>query len=166
MKFIIDAQLPKTLSDFLVSKGLDSILSLIDVLSLIGNPKSVPILIDLHQNYAGDLEGIAITNALKSIGTEQGYEYLAGVIKKYVNGDYEVINSRHELYIACLALKEWRNEKALEPLIQALKIEYVNLLPQTAIEALATYTKGQEYLKNNIENLQAYQKIINLKLKL
>lgn len=132
-----------------------------DVLALIGNEHSIPILIDVHRNFSGEVEGSAISTALRSIGSEAGYLYLSEIITRYVDGDLKVVNSRNELYVACLALGEWQDTRAVKPLQMAMKIEFLNVMPHGAIEALARYDEGKTYLENIKDELPEYSELIS-----
>ncbi|MEL6407455.1 MAG: hypothetical protein AAFR81_23995 [Chloroflexota bacterium] len=142
-------------------KGRTSIISLLDVLALIGNTDSVPVLIDIHRNYSGDSEGLAIVSALRNIASDESYLYMVDLVNQYSNGDFRVVSSRNEIYFACLALGEWEDARAVESLRNALDIEFLDLMPRAAIEALAKYKDGRVYLKIATDSMPDYTTLIN-----
>lgn len=141
-------------------KGTRSIISLIDILGLINDPSSMPILIDIHKNYSGDFEGIATIVAMKSIKHETGYLYFSEIISKYANGDFRAINNRTEIDLICEALGEWQDEQAIRTLKTALNIKHLSSMPHTAIIALAKHDSGKVHLSQIKGSMPDYLDLI------
>jgi hypothetical protein len=120
---------------------------LIKVLEGLRHPTSIPILIDIHANYASYISGVACIVALREIGTDDCYLYLADVLNRCADGNIRVVNSGLELEIICKALGKWQDERALPSLKKAIKIsDFGDRIPKAAIEALLLYPEGIKFL--------------------
>lgn len=118
---------------------------LVDALGMIGHPSSVPYIIDKHR-HASFVSGAAALSALKTIRTDEALEYLGRVLTQYSAGDERVIESAIELVIACQALGEWGDHRAISPLKDATRIQGLQGMPDAAIQALAKYPQGHQFL--------------------
>jgi HEAT repeat protein len=127
-------------------------LSLIDALGIIGNPSSIPYLIDQHRNYSNFMSGEATISALRKTKNVSAYEYISKILIARSLGNYRVFNSEFEIVIACKALGEWGDDRAVEPLESALKIKNTSGMPQIAIEEIARYEKARPILENLAES--------------
>lgn len=127
-------------------KAENTLTSLTDVLGMIGDPTSVPYLIELHSKFADYESGLAAVQALRKIGTEDAYLYLNRQLMQYLAGEKYVFDSGIEIAVTCKALGEWRDERAIPALQQANGIRNPNGMPRTAIEQLATYPQSHAFL--------------------
>jgi HEAT repeat protein len=117
-------------------------LHLIDALGQIGDPTSAPILIQFHQNFSSFISALAAIQALRTLKTEVAYCYLGDVLTRYAEGDEHAIETCAELVVACQALAEWGDTRAIGPLEHALTIDDpVHDIQGAARQALATYRK-------------------------
>lgn len=117
----------------------------IDVLGEIGSPLSAPFLIEYHSHYASYISGTAAIQALKKISTEPAYLYLGNLLIQYTSGK-PAFNTGAEIPVACEALGEWNDDRAIGFLEQATRIHDPNRMPVTAIEQLAKYPQAHPFL--------------------
>lgn len=123
---------------------------IIDALLRIGNPAAVPALIAFHRQYGNYDSRAGAMSALRALGTEEAYIYMGSVLTRYVRGDLRVVDSSLELVIACAALGEWGDERAVAPLLAATQIHHEAAgMPQAALTALALYPAA--HTNTNIE---------------
>jgi hypothetical protein len=111
---------------------------LIDILGDIGDESSIPYLIEFHRNHTDFMGGVAAVRAMKKIGTEEVYLYLGNLLIEYLSGK-NLFNTQFEITLACEALGDWNDERAIPILEQATTIHNHNLMPETAIKQLAKY---------------------------
>ncbi len=122
---------------------------LIDVLGRIGNPASVPILIEHHRNHADFMSGSAAMSALRAIKAEDGCGYMGECLVRCAEGDERAFNTGLEKTIASSALGEWRDPRAIMPLMHATRIhDRGNNMPETAICSLARYPEAHPFLRD------------------
>lgn len=115
---------------------------LIDVLGQIGDPTSAPILIRFHKNFRSYASSLAAIQALRALNTNVAYCYLGDLLTHYAKGEAGVIETRAELLVACHALAEWGNPRAIPPLEHALTTDDpIHDIQGAARNALATYRK-------------------------
>jgi HEAT repeat protein len=133
---------------------------LVDVIGDIGSPTSIPYLINKHQN-ASFMSGAAAIQALRKIGTDESYLYFGDLLAKRASGDVYVINSGVEIQIACQALGEWGDERAIPFLERATAIYDPNSMPETAIRALAKYPKAHPFLRELAKRKISLKKLID-----
>jgi hypothetical protein len=120
---------------------------IIEVLERIGNPAAVPALIAFHQNYGNYDSRAGAMSALRKLDTEQAYTYMSEVLTRYALGNTRVVDSPLELVIACRALGEWGDLRAIPPLMAAAQIHHEPAgMPQAAIQALGRYPAAQKFL--------------------
>lgn len=119
-----------------------SCLHLIDALGQLGDPTSAPLLIQFHQNFSSYSSALVAIQALRKLKTEVAYSYLGDILTRYAQGDEHVIETRAELLVACHALAEWGDTRAILPLEHALTIDDpVHDIHGAARQALSTYRK-------------------------
>ncbi len=112
---------------------------IIDALERIGNPAAVPALIAFHRQYGTYDSRAGAMSALRALGTEEAYLYMAHVLTSYAQGQLRVVDSPLELVIACAALGEWGDERAVASLLAATQIHHEAAgMPQAALAALAS----------------------------
>jgi len=139
---------------------------IIDILGEISSPDSAPLLIDFHRSGPiSFMTSAAALGALRKIGTDEAYEYLGRVLTQYAGGNTQVIESSLDLRVACRALKEWEDERAIPPLKAACHIEGSYEMPDTAIIALASYQQAHEYLKDLAKTKPSLSELIEQALK-
>jgi len=117
------------------------------ILGKIGHESSVSILIDMHKNYSGDIDGAANLKALIEIGTEEAYQYTYDLLTQYLAGNLHVFNSEVEIAIACKAMILWQDQRTDNVLKQATQISNHNGMPMVAITALAQKPNGKKILE-------------------
>lgn len=119
---------------------------IIDALKRIGNPAAVPALIAFHQSHGTFLSRAKAMSALRALGNEQAYLYLSETLTRYARGNLRVVDSTVELVMACQALGEWDDHRAIAPLMAAAQIHHEAAgMPQAALEALAHYSVTPTY---------------------
>ena len=122
---------------------------LIAVLGRIGNPASVPILIEHHRNHANFMSGSAAMSALRAIKADDGYAYMGECLVRWTEGDKRAFNTGFEKAIASSALGEWHDPRAIMPLMHATRIhDPGNNMPETAIRSLARYPEAHPFLRD------------------
>jgi hypothetical protein len=119
---------------------------LIDVLGEIGHGSSVPYLIEHHKSHADFMSGTAAMQALRKLRSNEGYEYMVEVLSRTAEGDWTAINTGHEVVVACRALAEWDDPRAIGALVQAATIRGSFGMPEAAVEALAQRAEGRRLL--------------------
>lgn len=139
--------------------------TVLDVLGEIANPDSASYIIDFHKHHADFLSGAAAISALKKLKAGAGYSYLCDLLIRRSQGDKRAFNTNLEIVIACQALGEWKNSRAIEPLVEALRIRDTHgEMPNAAINALATYPEAQQRLLELAEREPALKEIIHQSL--
>ena len=125
-------------------KGEGNEAHLVDVIAEIGDPSSVPYLIELHTHHANYLTSLAAIQALRKLRTEAAYTYLAQLLMRYADGDHRAFQTMSEARTCCLAMDEWNDPRAVAPLQAALRIEAdsVHRLQEAAEAALAQYRES------------------------
>ncbi len=143
-----DEAVPILLERFTASYERISHGYIIDALKRIGNPAAVPAIITFHQTFGTFLSCAEAMSALRILGTEQAYLYLGETLTRYALGNPRVVESPLELVIACRALGEWGDHRAIAPLMAAAQIHREAAgMPQAALEALAHYPVTHTYLE-------------------
>jgi HEAT repeat protein len=113
------------------------------VLGQLGDPTSAPILIQFHKHFSSYDSAFAAIQALRMLKTEVAYQYLGDLLTCYADGDTHAIETSAELLVACRALVEWGDRRAIPLLEQALRIDDpVHDIRGAARDALATYREG------------------------
>jgi HEAT repeat protein len=141
------------------SSQTDSV-HIVDVLGAIGNPSSVPCLINFHRHNASFMSGMAAVQALKKIAVEESYIYLAHLLTQYVSGN-DLFNSPSEIPIATEALGEWGDQRAVSILEQAATINNPNRMPEMAVRQLAKYPTAHPFLRDLAESNKSLRTVIN-----
>lgn len=134
---------------------------LVDVLGTIGSASSVPYLIEFHSQYGSFMSGTASVQALKMIGVEDAYLYLGNLLTQYVAGK-QVFNTGAEIPIACEALGEWNDARAVPFLEQAVTIHDPNRMPETAFRELVKYPTAHAFLRNLAQSDSSLRKMIEM----
>ena len=124
---------------------------LIGVLGEIGHASSVPYLIEHHKSHADFMSGTVAMQALRKLRSTEGYEYMAEVLARTAAGDWTAINTGHEVVVACMALAEWDDPRAIEALAQATAIRGGFGMPEAAVEALSQRVEGLRLLPDLAE---------------
>jgi hypothetical protein len=142
------------------SSSQTDLVHVVDVLGEIGNPSSVPYLINFHKHNASFMSGMAAVQALKKIAVEESYVYLANLLTQYVSGK-DLFNSPSEIPVATESLGEWGDQRAVPVLEQATAISNPNRMPETAIRQLAKYPTGHPFLHDLAERNRSLSEFIN-----
>ena len=114
---------------------------LVDVLADIGDPGSIPMVIELHAHHANYLTGLVAIQALRRFHREEAYLYMARLLTDYADGDEAVFESKEEARVSCLAMGDWGDLRAVGPLQKLLKVstDPVHGVHEAAKTALARY---------------------------
>jgi hypothetical protein len=134
---------------------------LIDVLGEIGHASSVPYLIEHHRSHADYMSGTVAMQALRKLRSNEGYEYMAEMLARTAEGDWTAINTGHEVVVACMALAEWDDPRAIGALVQATKIRGGFGMPAAAVEALAQRAEGLRLLPDLAERDPAVREALD-----
>lgn len=152
--------LPQLHSTFKTLWSQTDAVHLIDILGVIGNPSSIPYLIEFHSQYASFLGGIVAVRAMKNIGTEEVYTYFGSLIVRHKSGE-NIFNSGAEIPIVCEALGDWNDERAVSFLEMATTIHNPNHMPETAIRQLIKYPGTHEFLNQLAEREVSLKPLID-----
>ena len=121
--------------------------SIVDALARIGEPESAKHIIEFHKEHSSYISGLTSVNALRVLRSEDGYLYLADLLRRASDGDSTGFNSGTEIIVACKALGEWNDIRAVPPLKKVLQLSDIPGLAETAILALVVYPEAHPFLK-------------------
>ena len=121
----------------------DGALHIIRALTSIGSPTSTLPLIEFHEHRCSYDSGLAAIQALRSLKTEPAYLYFAEQLSRYGRGDQHAFETRKEAVVACAALQEWEDQRAVAPLTLARGVDDDGYgIREAAHRALEAYGLG------------------------
>lgn len=126
----------------------------------IADPSSTPYLIECHK-HGTFMTSAAALASLRKLRTPDGYEYMGKLLIEWAQGNKRVFNSGLEMVIACKALGEWGDSRAITPLMQATHISHADGMPRVAIEELAKFAQAHQFLRELGDREPSLREIIN-----